>query len=117
MDVNALPVDVVLVNPLTKLGRFTLDGQPQPGTCLELEGQPYRVLERRHQYRLQGGLYQLHTVILYVQVAEITAEQTLWEGQLVIGDISCRFNARSSLLRCAVNPHGPCDRCDHYQPQ
>ncbi|MEE2695787.1 MAG: DUF6464 family protein, partial [Cyanobacteriota bacterium] len=27
---------------------------------------------------------------------------------------SCRFNARSPLLRCAVLPEGPCDRCSHY---
>ncbi|MGF1496559.1 MAG: DUF6464 family protein [Elainellaceae cyanobacterium] len=33
----------------------------------------------------------------------------------VVGDISCRFNARSSYLRCAVNPHGPCEGCSHYQ--
>lgn len=33
----------------------------------------------------------------------------------LIGDISCRFNARSGYLRCAVNPEGPCDGCRHYQ--
>ncbi len=33
----------------------------------------------------------------------------------LIGDISCRFNARSGYLRCAVNPEGPCDSCRHYQ--
>lgn len=33
----------------------------------------------------------------------------------LIGDISCRFNARSGYLRCAVNPQGPCQGCRHYQ--
>jgi hypothetical protein len=33
-----------------------------------------------------------------------------------IGDLSCTYNARSSLLRCAVNPAGPCQGCRHYQP-
>lgn len=33
----------------------------------------------------------------------------------LIGDISCRFNARSSYLRCAVNPEGPCQDCRHYE--
>ena len=32
-----------------------------------------------------------------------------------IGDPSCRFNAHSSYLRCAVNPSGPCETCPHYQ--
>jgi hypothetical protein len=33
----------------------------------------------------------------------------------VIGDISCRFNARSPHVRCAVNPSGPCQDCSHYE--
>ncbi|MEN9766936.1 MAG: hypothetical protein RLZZ32_896, partial [Cyanobacteriota bacterium] len=37
-----------------------------------------------------------------------------WQGRWVIGDPSCRFNARSPLLRCAVLPAGPCERCLHH---
>ncbi|PSB11164.1 hypothetical protein C7B61_03230 [filamentous cyanobacterium CCP1] len=33
----------------------------------------------------------------------------------VIGDFSCKFNARSSYIRCAVNPFGPCEGCSQYQ--
>lgn len=33
----------------------------------------------------------------------------------VIGDISCRYNARSCELRCAVNPYGPCKDCPEYE--
>lgn len=33
----------------------------------------------------------------------------------LIGDISCRFNARSGYIRCAVNPSGPCQGCRHYE--
>ena len=33
----------------------------------------------------------------------------------MIGDLTCEFNARSSYLRCAVNPSGPCENCLHYQ--
>lgn len=33
----------------------------------------------------------------------------------MIGDISCRFNARSGHLRCAVNPMGPCRGCSLYE--
>lgn len=34
-----------------------------------------------------------------------------------IGDISCRFNAHSPYLRCAVNPSGPCENCSYYDPK
>ncbi|MBD2343305.1 DUF6464 family protein [Anabaena subtropica] len=34
----------------------------------------------------------------------------------LIGDISCKFNARSGYLRCAVNPSGPCQGCRYYEP-
>jgi hypothetical protein len=34
----------------------------------------------------------------------------------VIGDFSCQMNARSPYLRCAVNPCGPCDGCQLYEP-
>lgn len=33
----------------------------------------------------------------------------------LIGDISCKFNARSGYLRCAVNPIGPCQGCRYYE--
>lgn len=33
----------------------------------------------------------------------------------LIGDISCRFNARSGYIRCAVNPSGPCQGCRYYE--
>ena len=32
-----------------------------------------------------------------------------------IGELSCKFNARSSHLRCAVNPSGPCEGCSSYE--
>jgi len=33
----------------------------------------------------------------------------------IVGNILCRYNARSASLRCAVNPSGPCDGCLHYE--
>lgn len=33
----------------------------------------------------------------------------------MIGDLTCQFNARSSYIRCAVNPMGPCEQCSYYQ--
>jgi Family of unknown function (DUF6464) len=35
----------------------------------------------------------------------------------LIGDISCKFNARSGYMRCAVNPSGPCEGCRYYEPK
>ncbi|MFN6560055.1 MAG: DUF6464 family protein [Nostoc sp. ChiSLP01] len=32
-----------------------------------------------------------------------------------IGDSSCKFNAQSPKLRCAINPSGPCEDCDYYE--
>lgn len=32
-----------------------------------------------------------------------------------LGDTSCRFNAHSPFLRCAVNPSGPCQNCSSYE--
>jgi len=32
-----------------------------------------------------------------------------------IGDISCRNNAKSPYLRCAINPSGPCENCTSYE--
>lgn len=34
-----------------------------------------------------------------------------------IGDITCRNNAKSPYLRCAINPSGPCEECSHYEKQ
>jgi hypothetical protein len=33
----------------------------------------------------------------------------------IVGDITCRFNARSCYMRCAVNPFGPCQNCPAYE--
>jgi hypothetical protein len=35
----------------------------------------------------------------------------------LVGDISCKYNARSGYIRCAVNPNGPCQGCRHYEPR
>jgi hypothetical protein len=35
--------------------------------------------------------------------------------QLALGDISCKFNARSLYIQCAVNPNGDCATCSLKQ--
>lgn len=108
--------EVVLGAPPRLIGRLPFETTPEPGSYLELAGQSYQVLERRHQYQLRAGRYQLQRIVLSVQAASMPAEKSFWHGRWVIGDVSCRYNARSEMLRCAVNPAGPCDRCCHHQP-
>ncbi|MFM2064600.1 MAG: hypothetical protein RLZZ507_4271 [Cyanobacteriota bacterium] len=50
------------------------------------------------------------------QIRPIESERYYLEGVgYLVGDISCKFNARSSYVRCAVNPSGPCQDCRHYE--
>lgn len=115
MEPNSLPTEVILTHPHQSLGSVKLDWSPQPGAYLDLEGQTYAVLERRHRYQLRSGRYRLQKIALYVQSAERPTEKTFVEGRWVVGDATCRFNARSELLRCAVNPNGLCSQCRFYQ--
>ncbi|MBW4576120.1 MAG: hypothetical protein KME08_12640 [Aphanothece sp. CMT-3BRIN-NPC111] len=117
MEPDSLPTEVILTHPRQSLGNVQLDWTPQPGNYLDLKGKSYAVLERRHRYQLRSGRYRLQKIALYVQSAPRPTEQSLIEGRWVLGDTSCRFNARSELIRCAVNPGGPCDRCRFYEPQ
>jgi hypothetical protein len=115
MKQDTLPVEVILSHPRQSLGSVQLDWTPQPGNYLDLEGQTYAVLERHHRYQLKSGRYRLQKIALYVQSASPPTERTLVNGILVLGDASCRFNARSEIIRCAVNPHGPCNCCRYYE--
>jgi Family of unknown function (DUF6464) len=33
-----------------------------------------------------------------------------------VGDSRCKYNALSSKLRCVVNPCGPCEGCQYFEP-
>jgi Family of unknown function (DUF6464) len=59
-----------------------------------------RATRRAHQRYLQG-------------LMAPAASGPAWGG--VLGDPSCRFNARSAYLRCAVNPSGDCKDCRYYE--
>ncbi|MBE9120171.1 hypothetical protein IQ269_04950 [Tychonema sp. LEGE 07199] len=115
MEQNTLPVELILSHPRQSLGSIRLDWTPQPGNYLDFEEQTYAVLERHHRYQLKSGRYQLQKIALYVQSVEPPTERTFVSGIWIIGDPSCRFNALSEILRCAVKPNGPCDGCGDYQ--
>jgi Family of unknown function (DUF6464) len=107
----SLPTEVILTQSRETLAKIQLDWIPQPGNYLDLDGKTYVVLERRHRYQLKFGSYKLHDMAIYVQSATRPEEQTLVNGQLAIGDATCIYNARSTLIRCAINPAGPCEGC------
>ncbi len=115
MEQSSLPTEIVLTHSQRSLGNVHLDWIPQPGAYLDLAGKTYTVLERRHRYQLKAGRYQLHKIALYVQSSQRPIEQSIVDGRWVLGDATCCFNAHSELLRCAVNPMGPCDRCRFFE--
>lgn len=96
--------------------RLELEEVPHPGRWLEVAGRSYLVLQRHHRYQLRAGRYELSSIALQVKPQKRPADARLWQGSWVIGDPSCRFNARTPLLRCAVLPEGPCSHCCHYSP-
>lgn len=105
--------EIHLYHPPRSLGYLNLEGVPQPGSQVEVEGQHYTVLERRHRYQLHANRYQLHHIAVYVQ--PMTSGDVNLAGS--IGDITCQYNAQSVLLRCAINPEGPCPDCRFFAPQ
>lgn len=115
MEPDSLPTEVILTHPRQCLGKVQLDWMPQPGNYLDVKGKTYAVLERHHHYQYKVGGYCLQKISLYVQSAQLPAETSLVDGRWVIGDASCCFNAQSELLRCAVNPQGPCEGCRFYK--
>ncbi len=116
MPSQPLATELIGYQTQTKLGVVDLEGMPQPGNLVQFQDQTYRVLERRHRYQFHKGKYHLTQMILYVEALQSTDDMTLVDGEWVMGDASCQYNARSGLLRCAVNPHGPCLGCSHYLP-
>ncbi len=110
-----MPTEIILTHPRQCLGNVHLDWTPQPGNYLDVGDKTYAVLERRHRYHLKSGRYRLHKIALVVQLAQRPTENSFIDGRWVIGDASCYFNARSEMIRCAVNPDGPCDGCNFYE--
>ncbi|AFY55040.1 hypothetical protein Riv7116_2532 [Rivularia sp. PCC 7116] len=115
MEPNSVLTEVILTSSRESLGNINLDWTPQPGNYIDLKGKTYAVLERHHRYQLKEGRYCLHKIAIYVQSAKRPDEKTLVNGRWVIGDASCSYNALSEIVRCAVNPVGPCKGCKYFQ--
>jgi hypothetical protein len=117
IEPDSLPTELILSKSNQFLSKIYLDWMPQPGNYLEVDGKTYAILERHHHYQYKIGGYCLQRISLYVQESRKPNEKTLIEGHWVIGDANCRYNARSELMRCAVNPDGPCRGCRYYEPE
>jgi hypothetical protein len=73
-----------------------------------------RQADARSQERLRIAMNSVNSRPL--SIVRLPPEYHYVEGiGYMIGDLTCRFNARSSYIRCAVNPSGPCESCSHYQ--
>lgn len=116
MEQASLPTELILSSPRQSLGCVDLDWMPQPGNELVHQGQLYRVLERRHRYQFKANRYQLYKIALFVQAAAMPDEKSWIGDRWVIGDATCRYNAHSEILRCAIRPYGPCQGCPDYAP-
>ncbi len=76
---------------------------------------------RRYEARVQATIARARHTLRSPQLphpqASLPPELLYIPGAgYVIGNLSCRFNARSPQLRCAVNPTGPCADCRFYEP-
>ncbi|HIK46782.1 MAG TPA: hypothetical protein IGR64_18190 [Leptolyngbyaceae cyanobacterium M65_K2018_010] len=117
MHPPALATELISCESHQPLGQIYLATPPQPGHWFEFEGTVYIVLERRHRYQLRANRYQLHKITLILKPAPRLDEVSQVGHRTVIGNASCRYNAQSQLVRCAVNPLGPCQGCQHFQPR
>lgn len=81
-----------------------------------------RRAEQQFQARVQQTLWQTQAGLMPVEFGQVGHSRTAAEEEVgdrkafAIGDLSCRYNARSTYLRCAVNPLGPCSVCRSYEP-
>ena len=71
----------------------------------------FRRMLQRADLRLQRSIMAAHRHQLraLVRQAETPAVRP------ILGRSDCRFSARSSYLRCAVNPMGDCDECRWFE--
>ena len=73
------------------------------------------VLHRTQAHYRQINSAAISTPICLKLKAPVPVEMTCIDGfGYVIGKVSCKYNARSPYIRCAVNPCGPCQDCRHY---
>ena len=80
----------------------------------------YLIVQRRVKQRWQSRLRRARTMNFYQhhersRVANYHQNYSQRETKYSIGDTTCRNNAHSPYIRCAINPSGPCEGCSHYE--
>ena len=113
---NLLPTEIILTPSRQCIGKLNLNRRLQPGNYMDYEGKTYAILERHHFYQYRVGGYRFNKATIHVQESTRPEETTRIGDLVVIGNANCRFNARSEIMRCAVNPEGPCAGCRYYEP-
>jgi hypothetical protein len=76
------------------------------------------VLLRKAKQRWQIRLRRARTMTIYRQPIPLQENNVEPEEENLyhfIGNLDCRYNARSPFIRCAVNPSGPCENCPHFE--
>jgi hypothetical protein len=72
----------------------------------------------RTRSRIRQAAMNVTGVRLRENIRQLEGDRYYLEGVgYLVGDISCKYNARSGYIRCAVNPDGPCQGCRHYEPR
>jgi hypothetical protein len=112
---NLLPTEIILTPVHQCIGKLDLDRRWQPGNYLDFEGKTYAILERHHFYQYRVGGYRFDRATLHVQESKRPEEITVIGDRQIMGNAACRFNARSEIIRCAVNPEGPCEGCLYFE--
>jgi type II secretory pathway pseudopilin PulG len=72
-------------------------------------------MERRAQERLRAAIAAAERRQLQQLLRRSNDHQYVEGIGSLIGDFTCRYNARSPYIRCAVNPSGPCESCRSYE--
>ncbi|MEM9155556.1 MAG: DUF6464 family protein [Cyanobacteria bacterium P01_F01_bin.33] len=104
-----LPLQLYDADSGDRIAELMLDWMPHPGSHVNVDDRTYAVLEKRHQYQLHQGKYELRAMRAYAR--PVPSAIALHATETGIGDVTCQYNARSPLLRCAVHPLGLCDIC------
>lgn len=80
-----------------------------------LDAHPQETYLSLKQYILENRIFYSHLHGRLTLVDAHTLQTPDEPDPYAIGDTSCRFNANSPLIRCAVNPDGPCEVCRYYE--
>lgn len=77
-----------------------------------------RKTQLQTRLRLRQAALNMSRIRVRQNIISMEGDRYYLEGVgYLIGDISCKFNAQSGYIRCAVNPSGPCENCRYYEKQ